>query len=244
MLSFYIHSLFREYGWQFVRHVVLPHPLRFAKALLSPKNAAKPLDRSRETHGHHHADGKFIVGVGFCMKPLDPPCISGRFNHDCHCLEHFADLPSQEIPKCCQACAIREIGIQALKAGAAFYIMTSAHDILFDLFKPALDEQRFTLGLFIICRYSFEPFDIGLRASGIKGYLMPFEEGDCTDYRTWLRADRGTKDERTSIGEDTHTKMLGYLDRFESISDLNRKYVRRCNVFFIPKESLQNDRYQ
>jgi hypothetical protein len=78
--------------------------------------------------------------------------------------------------------------------------MTSAGDILDDIFVPAMRRGAFTAGLFVLCRYSFRPFAFGLLASGMSGRLLPLEQGDCRDYRTWLLADRGIKDEQTSLG--------------------------------------------
>ena len=219
MLAFCIQSLFREYGWQFLRRVAVPHPVRTTKAVIG----ASTLDFSdnmtalgTEGFGCGFGGSRSIVGLGFCLKPLNPPCPSGRSNHDCDYLENLLSSEAQIIPVSCQACAIREIGTQTLRTGAAFYIMTSARDILFDLFTPALNGGRFTSGLFLLCRYSLRPFAVGLMASGIRGWLFPFDKGDCRDYRTWLQADRGVKDEQTGINE---------LNR-KSIAELLAKAVR------------------
>jgi hypothetical protein len=77
--------------------------------------------------------------------------------------------------------------------------MTSARDILYDVFVPAIAGAAFPAGLFVLCRYSFQPFAVGLLASGISGTLIALEQGDCGDYRTWLLADRGIKNERTTV---------------------------------------------
>ena len=91
--------------------------------------------------------------------------------------------------------------MMTLKTGSAFYIMTSARDILLDVYVPALEEKRFSVGLFVLCRYSLMPFAVGLLVSGIRGRLLPYDRGDCADYTTWLEADRGNKEDRTSISE-------------------------------------------
>ena len=170
------------------------------------------------------------------MKPMNPPCPSGRFNHDCHYLERLLhsgipDTPEAPgTPDCCRQCAIREIGTMALKAGAAFYIMTSARDILLDVFAPALHEGRFSSGLFVLCRYSLRPFAVGLSASGIRGWLLPFERGDCRDYRTWLLADRGVKDEQTFISERNRRIVGELLGNVANEPDAIKKYKRRGNM--------------
>jgi len=201
MWAFCLRSLVREYGWRFVRRVALRHPVRTLQAL----QRAGRLDVSgvgvdvTGGGGRHALDRPLsIVGAGFCLKPTNPSCPSGRANHDCEFLERLAGADAAGVPAPCRPCAIRDIGTRALRAGAAFYVMTSARDILDDVFVPAMTRGTFTTGLFVLCRYSFQPFAIGLLASGISGRLFPLEAGDCRDYRTWLLADRGIKAEQTA----------------------------------------------
>ncbi|MHC4673270.1 MAG: hypothetical protein ACYTBZ_12345 [Planctomycetota bacterium] len=233
MLYFCLQSLFREYGWQFIRRVVVPHPVRTAKALLYSGH----LDFSGDTittfdEGPDRGlEGqRSIVGVGFCLKPMNPPCLSGRSNHDCYYLERLLHSRNPETPDCCQQCAIREIGIMTLKAGAALYIMTSAKDILLDVFTPALNEGRFSSGIFMLCRYSVRPFTVGLLASGIRGRLFPFERGDCADYKTWLLADRGVKEEQTSISEQNRNIIRELLGKVTKKSNPFKKFKRQGNI--------------
>ena len=117
-----------------------------------------------------------------------------------------------------------------LKAGAAFYIMTSAKDVLLDVFTPAINERRFSSGLFVLCRYSRRPFAVGLLASGIRGWLLPFERGDCMDYKTWLLADRGVKDEQTSISEQNRKIIRELLGSVTKEPDSFMKFKRQGNI--------------
>ena len=202
MLGFCVRSLFREYGWEFLRRVAVPHPIKTARALfranrLDPHGEIVSVMVGPEKREKQRK--QFIVGVGFCLKPMDPPCPSGRFNHDCLILGNLSDFRRGILPESCRHCAIRQIGARALQAGAAFYIMTSARDILNDLFVPALENRRLLSGIFVLCRYSFQPFAMGLAASGIHGMLFALDSGDCSDYETWLQADRGVKQERSSV---------------------------------------------
>ena len=119
-----------------------------------------------------------------------------------------------------------------LKTGAAFYIMTSARDILLDVFKPALDEKRYSSGLFTLCRYSMRPFAVGMLASGIAGWLLPFEKGDCRDYRTWLLADRGIKDEQTEINAPIQRTIEELLRNAAKESPSATRYIRQGNVLY------------
>ncbi len=117
-----------------------------------------------------------------------------------------------------------------LKAGAAFYIMTSAKDVLLDMFTPAINEGRFSSGLFLLCRYSLRPFAVGLLASGIRGWLLPLERGDCMDYKTWLLADRGVKDEQTSISEQNRKIIRELLGSVAKEPDSPKKFKRQGNI--------------
>ncbi|MBN1515684.1 hypothetical protein JXA32_03845 [Candidatus Sumerlaeota bacterium] len=237
MLSFCFHSLFREYGWRFFQCIAAPHPVRTAKALIdssrsdctkdgaiamAPCDAREPILRGRRS----------IVGVGFCLKPINPPCLSGRANHECRYLEHLFHAEKTVVPACCESCAIRELGAQALQAGACFYIMTSAKDILFDVYRPALEEGRFTNGIFVLCRYSLKPFAAGLEASGMQGRLYPFESGDCADYSTWLLADRGIKNEQTRIDAQHRKRIRELLCGDSNTPNAIRKYEKYGNVYY------------
>ena len=198
-------GLFREYGAQFFFRLALPHPVATARALraaarldVSGGEVAVPAPASGPPGGP-----RAIVGVGFCLKPLDPPCPAGRFNHDCRFLEEWTGSGAREVPAPCRACAIRELGLLALRAGAAVYVMTSARDILFDLYVPARERRLFSAGFFVLCRYSLRPFAAGLLAAGLPGRLWPFETGDCRDDDAWRRADLGDKPERTVLSAAT-----------------------------------------
>jgi hypothetical protein len=91
--------------------------------------------------------------------------------------------------------------------------MTSARDILDDVYVPALEDKRFPTGIFVLCRYSFKPFAFGLLASGMSAKLWPLDQGDCRDYRTWLLADRGVKDEQTTVDGTGLASVAGLLGR-------------------------------
>ncbi len=230
LLAFCGRSLFREYGWSFFRRIAWPHPVKTARAV----RAAAALDVSGglvDVPGPAVTFGgaRCIVGVGFCLKPLDPPCPSGRFNHDCAFLENFRGGAPTEVPAPCRSCAIRECGRLALRAGAAFYVMTSARDILLDVFAPALDRGTFAAGAFALCRYSLRPFAVGLLAAGVRGWMWAFASGDCRDYPTWLRADNGDKPDRTEIAAADRQSFRDFL-RAAAQAAPPARFEKRGNV--------------
>jgi len=235
MWDFCLRSLFREYGWQFFLHVAAPHPLRTARAVLDSgalDESAPAIGVPASGAGPDLGGGRSIVGLGFCLKPLVPPCPSGRPNHDCQFLENLPRFDGQAIPAACEGCAIREIGLLALSAGTALYIMTSARDILLDVFVPALDRGRFTSGAFALCGYSVKPFAVGLLASGMRGWLFPFASGDCRDYKTWLLADRGIKDDQTSLAGPAHRTIRGLLENAAEGPPVATQFEKRGHVLY------------
>ena len=235
MWDFCLRSLLREYGWQFFLRVAAPHPLSTARAVL----ASSALDVSGDMTavspggpGPGLGGRRLIVGLGFCLKPMVPSCPSGRPNHDCQYLENLPCSDSQDISDSCRRCAIREIGLLALNAGTALYIMTSARDILLDVFVPALDRGRFSSGVFALCGYSVRPFAVGLLASGMRGWLVTFEKGDCRDYKTWLLADRGVKDEQTILDAPTHRTLRALLEDAATRKTPATRFERRGHVLY------------
>lgn len=230
LLAFCGRSLSREYGWRFFRRIVLPHPVKATRAV----RTAMALDVSGgpvEVPGPASSFGgaRSLVGVGFCLKPLDPPCPSGRFNHDCAFLENFRSGETADVPAPCRICAIREFGLLALRTGAAYYVMTSARDILLDVFAPALDRGTFAAGAFALCRYSLRPFAVGLLAAGVRGWMWSFATGDCRDYPTWLRADNGDKPDRTEIAPADHRTFREFL-RAAAQAAPPARFEKRGNV--------------
>jgi len=229
MLGFCARSLLRSYGWNFLRHVAWRHPLRTLRAVvLWALRGQRALDPPRRTEdGRIALDDQTMVALGFCMKPLDPPCPAGRANHDCTYLERGVSATA------CRGCPIGEAGRRVLAAGAPFYIMTSAQDILDDLFRPAIDEKRYRAGVFGLCRYSFDPFTVPLLIANMHGTLLPFEEGDCRDYPTWLRADEGDKEEQTCFLARHWSALLQSLPKAED--GAGRTTWRKQGNVLVPK---------
>jgi hypothetical protein len=235
MWIFCVRSLVREYGWRFAWRVAGRHPLRTLRAVreaASLEMTPGGVEVTRDQPVGQSDGPPLIVGLGFCLKPMIPPCPSGRPNHDCQYLENLPRSEGEAIPVACGACAIREIGLLALDAGAAVYVMTSARDILYDVFVPALDHGRFSSGVFALCGYSVRPFAVGLLASGIRGWLFPFAHGDCRDYKAWLLADRGSKDDQTTLDRPTHRTIRGLLDHAAERPPAATQFEKRGHVLY------------
>ncbi len=227
--DFCFRSLIREYGLKFIFLVILRHPIKTLKGIMKYGRNNK---QDAETADQWTGGEKHIVGVGFCLKPLDPVCISGRSNHNCHFLENNLHLKDIKIPRCCNNCTIKNIGLLTLATGSNFYIMTSARDILFDMFLPSIKSKKFTNGLLVICRFSFEPFKIPLYIADIQASLFPFETGDCRDYPTWLLADIGHKDEQTVINDNDDTAINAILTQPIKLPATQNSYKKIGNIYY------------
>jgi len=236
--DFSVRSLVREYGRDFMKRVILRHPIRTFRGIQHYRRSKKsnPSMDSRpiESTGLQKAREarRQITGVGFCLKPMNPACISGRGNHDCLYFEKALYRSPENIPDCCRECAIREIGALSLASGRCFYVMTSARDILYDLILPALESDEFARGLFVICRYSFDPFEIALRIAGIEGCLFPYEKNDCRDYPTWLLADIGTKNEQTEINFNVMQSIRNRFVPSNEDNSLPPSIVKKGHLFY------------
>ena len=245
-------SLSHEYARLFFLKAVLVHPVKATRGLLRYRQfvrkrttpaAASPgfLSIPDETIFLHHARARKsspLVGLGFCLKPFDPSehlasCPSGRPNHDCLYLERGETRPV------CADCAIREIGRRALETGCPVYIMTSAKDIARDFLLPQISRGMFPAAVLILCPYSVQVIILPLFICGVEMILLSYAGGSCADYEQWLKADRGIKEERTTVDAESRGKLLGLLRELGAESGdmiLNRGYrrFRRAGNIFYP----------
>ena len=236
--NFSFHSILKDYGKEFFTRVILRHPKKTIKGLnkyrklILHNETPEQIISSQEFFKKWKGGRDSIIGVGFCLKPLNPVCVSDRANHNCYFFEHNLHLQNYNIPDSCKNCTIKYIGLMSLLTGSSFYIMTSAKDILFDIFLPAIETQKFNKGLFGLCRYSFEPFKIGLLISGIDAYLFPYKSGDCQDYKTWLLADIGIKDDQTKFHSKDLDSIKKILTSSAELDSASFKFEKIGNIFY------------
>ncbi len=220
LLAFCFRSLHRQYGAGFLSRVVLAHPaatLRgVARYVRSPQITSRPWNGGPAS----------LVGIGYCVKPLNPPCPAGRASHDCR----FFESARGDGRAPCRNCLVRLAGELALACGSALYVMTSAQDILRDLLRPALERRRFRSAVLAMCRYSFEPMRLALSICGIEAWMIPFVHGDCRDYAAWLQADMGVKTEQTALDEDSFREMMETLSG-AGLAAPPRRFRREGNVY-------------
>lgn len=232
--AFFLHSLFKDYGNAFILKITLAHPIQTIGGLFRYLSSRKESpDPKSNLSGRWEGGASALVGMGFCLKPLEPACISGRPNHDCLYFEKKLFLLSSPPPECCRICMIREAGLLALRSGSHFYIMTSAQDILEDILIPSARRNTFSRALLGICPYSIEPFRIALSICGVKSLIFPYGEGDCRDYRTWRLADKGIKKDRTRFHSDVRNDLIQILDSASlPRPDPESQFRKKGNIFY------------
>jgi hypothetical protein len=249
--DFSFRSLSRAYAWLFLFRAVIAHPVKAVRGVrryrrfihenkrpapeyvrfLSIPDEAIFLRRARARKSGP------LLGLGFCLKPFDPDdpsrsCPSGRANHDC------LYLKKGEARSVCAGCSIHEIGRSALDKGCPIYIMTSAKDIARDFMLPQISRGLFPAAVLILCPYSIQAIILPLLICGVEMMLLSYAGGSCSDYKQWLRADRGIKDERTTIEAGSREQLLGLLKKLgdEGMSGAegrrNRGFRRGGNVFY------------
>jgi len=229
--DFSFRSLLHRYGSAFLKGVVFQHPLRTLSGLLTYRRLVHVdckrgditylFSGTEENFRRRVAEGEgdFLVAVGFCQKPMREAghgneCPVGRFNHCCLYLAQldFSQPEGKCTPSVCQSCEIRMIATRALHAGADMHIMTSAMDILHDIFVPSLERRRFKTAILCVCPYSVQPMALPLLICGIESLVVQFDSGYCADYSQWTLADRGIKDDRTLLSSQAYSKILDFLD--------------------------------
>jgi len=255
--EFSFKSLLRDYGPLFTRKILLKHPLKSLHGLASYRRIRQKLSE-RETidflNGSKKAflnnliekNQRILVAAGYCQKPIknnESPkgCPSGQFNHNCLYLSHL-DLKNskEDYPDpVCKTCDIGVLGKKTLNAGGYMHIMTSAKDIIYDIFLPSLIQKRFKNAIFLLCPYSAEAIILPLMICDIKSILVKYREGQCNDFEDFTLADKGSKRERTFVDKsalDEINHMLDYISSFNErkSSPQYTRFEMKGNVF-VPK---------
>jgi hypothetical protein len=246
--DFSFRSWRRRYALTFLHRIVLRHPLRTWRGILKhrrlrrqqkdPDDVTLLFDGSEEkvVRALCQAKTDLLVAVGFCQKPLIPTCPAQRPNHDCVYLDSV-DLSTggQVVHAACLACDIRTLGTLALRAGACMHVMTSALDIARDVMIPSADRARFRKVMLCLCPYSVRVIDLPLTICGLEGYLFGYASGDCANWEQWLRADRGLKDEMTTLGPGAHARVVSLLERIVEAREREglryARFERKGNIY-------------
>jgi hypothetical protein len=116
--------------------------------------------------------------------------------------------------------------------------MTSAKDIARDFMLPQISRGMFPAAVLILCPYSVQAIVLPLLMCGVEMLLLSYAGGACADYEQWLKADRGIKDERTTIDGESKRRLLDLLGQIEPEegngiqSRRYRRFRRAGNIFY------------
>ncbi len=221
-------SLNREYSWFFLFKIIFKYPLKSLIGFLAYKKYCKSINQisPQQIYSNISVDelmtqtrnnrSSLLVAMGYCQRPLktdDQPqnCPSERFSHDCYFVENCHR--KTQFPPACLICEMKPIAELTIKAGASFYIMTSALDIARDIFLPTLERERFRYAIMFICPYSILSITLPLFICDIKFMIIPYTIGDCRNYGDFVRADNGIKRKRTFSSNENLELILDLLKK-------------------------------
>lgn len=250
--EFSARSLAHAYGRFFFQQMTLRHPWRTWNGLQVYARTVRParqpglapvLVKNEEDFCGRAAMGPWLLALGFCEKPITPPCPADRFNHDCSWLQQHALLDqATPVPVPCHGCRFRELAERALAAGASLHFMTSAQDIAQDILLPSLRHQKWMGLLLCVCPFSVPPISLAMTLCQLPGLVLSYSSGDCQDYHAWLRADVGIKPERTFVASSVHQRMIALLDNIATkrsrLGVSGNERFRAQDHFFHPQPSL------
>jgi hypothetical protein len=241
-------SLRTRYGLTFLIRILLRHPIRTLTGMLRYRHLFQSGCQSGDItflfEGPEEdfvrrlveREGNLLVAVGFCHKPLTPPCPAGRPNHECLYLNEL-DLQGggDGIHDVCRECEINTIGTAALRAGAHMHIMTSALDIARDVMIPSIDHGRFRRIIKCLCPFSTQAIGLPLIICGLEGLLINYASGNCIDYAQWLAADQGIKPEMTVLSAGARERILTLIraraEHKEREGRRYRRFLREGNIY-------------
>lgn len=255
--EFSFRSLLRDYGPLFTRKILLKHPIKSFHGFASYRKIRQNLSERETIHFLNGTKRSFLndlmetnerilVAAGYCQKPIkknesSQGCPSGQFNHDCVYLSRL-DLKNtkEDYPAhICKTCDIGILGKKALNAGGYMHIMTSAREIIYDIFLPSIIQKRFRNAIFLLCPYSAEAIILPLMICDIKSMLVKYTEGQCNDFEDFTLADKGSKRERTSVNKSSLVEINNMLDYISSFKERKSspQYTRfeMIDNVFVPK---------
>lgn len=110
--------------------------------------------------------------------------------------------------------------------------MTSAKDIARDLLIPQIKSEKFPSSFLLLCPYSMQAILPALFICGVNSFLLAYESGYCQDYRQWLKADGGIKQEMTVLSPSSWKKLLDLIDEVRSPETPYHQFRREGNIFY------------
>lgn len=159
-----------------------------------------------------------LIGA-YCQKPNS--CPAKRFNHRCLFAETLITYPA------CKKCELKKMVELAMMLKCPFYIMTTALDVLLDVFLT----RRFPFFLVMICGYARELFLFPAFVFDMKGRFLLLGKGSCRSYWEFLLADQGHKSAQTHLSPFADMAFMKLYNQIKTNTNNRRKLIFRENFY-------------
>ncbi len=218
--EFGIRSMSRRLGAEIVGNLLFSNPIKSVRGFLR--------------YGHYLAQGKpkmrlpvetiprfrpLLIGA-YCQKPKG--CPAGRFNHRCLFAETLTTYSS------CEYCDLKKMAELAAILRSPFYIMTTALDVLIDIFLG----KTFPHFLVMICAYAKGLFLFPALIFNMEGWAFTLGKGSCRNYQEFLLADMGGKWNQTFLSTLSHKSFINLYRQIKISNDYQR--LIRKGHFYTP----------
>ena len=236
--EFGIRSMGCRLGMEVVARLLFCHPVKSSKGFFRYRHYLAKNKEWLTPHIETNSYPHLVVMGAYCQKPREGnTCPAGRFNHRCHFIQTLTVYPA------CRHCDLRKMAELAMLLGCHFYIMTSALNLLRDVFLPAIREKAFSHFLVMICPYAKELFLFPAFVSEMKGWTLIIAKGSCPNYKEFLLADKGHKSRQTHLSSIAHRSFLNIYQRIKANSKGYRRLVP-YRSFYVPSGEMRPVRFQ
>lgn len=236
--EFGIRSMGRRLGVEVVARLLFCHPIKSSRGFFRYRLYLAKNKEWVTPHTEINSPPHLVIMGAYCQKPQERNiCPAGRFNHRCYFIETLTVYPA------CRHCDLREMAELAMLLGCHFYIMTSALDLLRDVFLPATCKKAFSHFLVMICPYAKELFLFPAFISDMKGWTLTIAKGSCLNYKEFLLADEGHKSRQTHLSSTAHHSLLNIYERIKANSKGYQRLVP-YESFYIPSGEVMPVRFQ
>jgi hypothetical protein len=212
-------SMGRRLGAEIIGRLLLFHPIKSIGGFLR--------------YRHHLAQGKPLMRLSaemvprlrpvligaYCQKPKG--CPVGRFSHRCL----FAETLTTYSP--CEYCDLKKMVEMAMGLKSPFYIMTTALDVLTDIFL----DKTFSCFLLMICPYAKGLFLFPALIFNMEGRTLTLAKGSCRNYQEFLLADKGGKLNQTLLSSLAHKTFIDLYRQIRVYSNNHQRLIRQGHFY-------------
>ncbi len=221
--EFAIRSMRRRLGIEITGRLFLANPVKSIQGSLKYRHYLSKKALPKVSLEKIFLSRPLFIGA-YCQKP--PDCPTRRFSHQCLFAESLTTHCS------CKDCELKQMAELAMTLKCPFYIMTTALDVLLDVFL----REKFPFFLVMICNYAKEFFILPALVFDMKGYFLSLGKGGCRNYQEFLSADKGHKPNQTFLSPIAHRTFMKLRNQIMINPSHYQKFILKEN-FYIPPDS-------